>query len=47
MAGNGVRRFVEMGPGKVLTGLVRRIAKSAEAISVNDISTVRSYALAS
>jgi [acyl-carrier-protein] S-malonyltransferase len=47
MAGHGVRRFVEMGPGKVLTGLVKRIAKSAEAISVNDISTVRSYALAS
>ena len=47
MTGHGVRRFVEMGPGKVLTSLVKRIAKSAEAISVNDMSTVRSYALAS
>ena len=41
-----MKRFVEMGPGKVLTGLVRRIAKEAEAISVNDMAAVRNYAVA-
>jgi len=46
MATHGVKRFVEMGPGKVLTGLVRRIAKEAEAISVNDMAAVRNYAVA-
>ena len=46
MATHGVRRFVEMGPGRVLTGLVKRIAREAEAISVSDMSAVRSYAVA-
>jgi [acyl-carrier-protein] S-malonyltransferase len=35
MASNGVTRFVEFGPGKVLTGLIRRIAKDAETQNVN------------
>jgi [acyl-carrier-protein] S-malonyltransferase len=30
----GVGRFVEIGPGAVLTGLVRRIARDAEAVSL-------------
>jgi [acyl-carrier-protein] S-malonyltransferase len=32
-AGMGVSRFVELGAGKVLTGLVRRIAPEAEALN--------------
>ncbi len=33
MAEGGVTRFVEIGPGKVLTGLIRRIEKEAELIN--------------
>lgn len=35
MIAGGVSTFVEIGPGQVLTGLIRRIAKEAEVISVD------------
>jgi len=37
----GVERFVEIGPGKVLSGLVKRIAKNAELSNVEDIATLQ------
>jgi [acyl-carrier-protein] S-malonyltransferase len=36
----GVRTFVEVGPGNVLSGLVKRIDRSVKAISVNDLSSL-------
>ena len=36
----GVRTFVEVGPGNVLSGLVRRIDRSAKAISVNSLASL-------
>jgi hypothetical protein len=33
----GVERFIEIGPGKVLAGLIKRIAKGAAAQSVEDV----------
>jgi [acyl-carrier-protein] S-malonyltransferase len=36
MAGAGVTHMVEIGPGKVLAGLVRRIDKSIEMVNVED-----------
>jgi [acyl-carrier-protein] S-malonyltransferase len=36
----GVRTFVEVGPGNVLSGLVRRIDRTAKAISVNDLASL-------
>src|SRR2546421_2548822 len=36
----GVRTFVEVGPGNVLSGLVKRIDRSVKAISVNSIEAL-------
>jgi [acyl-carrier-protein] S-malonyltransferase len=38
----GVRTFVEVGPGNVLSGLVRRIDRTAKAISVNNLASLDS-----
>jgi [acyl-carrier-protein] S-malonyltransferase len=37
----GVRTFVEVGPGNVLSGLVKRIDKSVKAVSVNNVSSLQ------
>jgi [acyl-carrier-protein] S-malonyltransferase len=39
MSETGVTTFVEVGPGKVLTGLVRRIAPDATTINIDDLTT--------
>jgi [acyl-carrier-protein] S-malonyltransferase len=36
MRADGVDTFIEVGPGKVLTGLIRRIAPDATAIALDD-----------
>jgi [acyl-carrier-protein] S-malonyltransferase len=36
----GVRTFVEVGPGNVLSGLVKRIDRSVKAVSVNSLSAL-------
>ncbi len=40
MVGSGVSSFVEVGPGKALAGMVKRIDRSAEAVSVGDIDSI-------
>ncbi len=40
MAGAGVKMFAEIGAGRVLTGLVKRIARDAETMPVNDPASV-------
>lgn len=42
MANQGVSLFIEAGPGKVLTGLNKRINSSVEAISINDTDSLES-----
>jgi [acyl-carrier-protein] S-malonyltransferase len=39
MADGGVDTFVEVGPGRVLSGLVRRIVPDARTIAIDDITT--------
>src|SRR5213082_399300 len=36
----GVKTFVEVGPGNVLSGLVKRIDRSVKAVSVNDLASL-------
>ncbi|MDY0267832.1 ACP S-malonyltransferase [Trichloromonas sp.] len=41
MAELGVDRFVEIGPGKVLSGLIKRIVKGAGAQNVEDVASLK------
>jgi [acyl-carrier-protein] S-malonyltransferase len=43
MLGMGADTFVEIGPGKVLTGLLRRIDKTAGVVNMSDPQSVRSF----
>ena len=43
MAAGGIDTFVEVGPGKVLTGLIRRIAPEAATASVGEIEDYRKF----
>jgi [acyl-carrier-protein] S-malonyltransferase len=40
MIESGVTRFIEIGPGKVLSGLVKRISKDVQLANVEDRSTL-------
>ena len=42
MAQNGVEVLIEVGPGKVLNGLTKRIVDSLQAVSVNDVKSLDS-----
>jgi [acyl-carrier-protein] S-malonyltransferase len=39
---NGFSRFIELGPGTVLSGLLRRIDKNAEVLNVADVKSLES-----
>ena len=41
MINDGVKKFVEIGPGKVLSGLVKRIDKSVDVTSINNIEDIK------
>ena len=43
MVAMGVRRFVEVGPGSVLTGLIKRIDSSVELINVSDVESIERF----
>jgi [acyl-carrier-protein] S-malonyltransferase len=44
MAGQGVGETVEVGAGKALSGMIRRIAKDVEVRAVNTAADVRALA---
>ena len=41
MAADGVDTFVEIGPGSVLTGLIKRIAPDARLVNVTDLASAQ------
>ena len=41
MLQSGVKKFIEIGPGKVLSGLVKRINREAELLQINDIEDLK------
>jgi [acyl-carrier-protein] S-malonyltransferase len=40
----GITKFVEIGPGKVLAGLIKRINRDAEMVNIGDITAVKNLA---
>ena len=45
MVKNGVTKFIEIGPGKVLSGLIKRIDRNVDIISVNDLEDLKNIKL--
>ena len=41
MLEKGVRKFIEIGPGKVLSGLIKRIDRNVEIITINEIDDLK------
>ena len=41
MIDNNVNHFIEVGPGKVLSGLVKRIDKSVKINTINSVSDIQ------
>ena len=41
LLGLGIRTFIELGPGTVLKGLMRRIEPAAEVVSVQSLKDVQ------
>jgi [acyl-carrier-protein] S-malonyltransferase len=41
MVGAGVSTFIEIGPGQVLHGLIKRINQEAEILNIEDASSIR------
>jgi [acyl-carrier-protein] S-malonyltransferase len=45
MVDQGVSRFIEIGPGKVLSGLVKRISKEVEIANIEDCAGIKAAAV--
>ena len=41
MSNMGVKNYVEIGPGKVLTGMVKRTLKNVNCFSINSIADIK------
>ena len=41
MMDKNINKFIEIGPGKVLSGLVKRINRNAELLQINDLEDLK------
>ena len=41
MSEKGVTKYIELGPGKVLTGMVKRTIKNVNCFSINSIADIK------
>lgn len=41
MSENGIKNFIEIGPGKVLSGMVKRTVKNSKCFSINSITDIK------
>ena len=41
MVKEGVSTIIEIGPGKVLTGLIKRISKDVKTVNISDLASVK------
>jgi [acyl-carrier-protein] S-malonyltransferase len=41
MSKDGITNYVEIGPGKVLTGMVKRTIKNVNCFSINSITDIK------
>jgi [acyl-carrier-protein] S-malonyltransferase len=46
MIGQGVAAFIEIGPGKVLAGLIKRIDRGVKILNIGDAESVRNFSVA-
>ena len=42
MINNGVSTFIEIGPGKVLGSLIKRIYKNVNTVNISDVPSIKS-----
>jgi len=45
MIGSGVNHFIEIGPGKVLSGLIKRIDRNLISLSINTNDEIKNIKL--
>ncbi len=43
MVSMGVQHFVEIGPGSVLTGLIKRIDPTVELLNVSNVASIEAF----
>ena len=43
MIENGVTNFIEIGPGKVLSGMIKRVAKNLSVNSINSVDDIKNF----
>ena len=46
LVGQGFTRFIELGPGRALSGFLRRIDKTAQVLNVEDLASLETTAKA-
>ena len=45
MIENGIKKFIEIGPGKVLSGLIKRIDKNLSITNINEINDIKNLSI--